>query len=307
MSNIKINPKVQQALLNGEAVVALESTIISHGMPYPQNYNTALECERIIINNGAIPATIAIINGVIHVGLNCNEIEYIAKNGPNVIKTSKRDLPYIIATKNNGATTVSATMYIASLVGINVFATGGIGGVHRGVSETWDISADLEEFTSSNVCVICAGAKAILDLEKTMEYLETKGVLVLGYQTNYLPAFYHNKSPYLVPYRINEAFEIAKIIKTKNELKISKGLLVVNPIPDEYSLDEEIMNKAINEALEQMHKKMIKGKDTTPYLLQKVKELTNEKSLDANIQLVYNNCRLAAQVAKELIKLNEKN
>lgn len=297
---LKINKEVEQALKENRPVVALESTIISHGMPYPKNVETAKQCEEIIRKNGAIPATIAIINGQMIVGLTSEEIDYIGKNGKNVIKTSRRDLPIVIANKQDGATTVATTMYIASLAGISVFATGGIGGVHRGVEETMDISADLEELAKTNVCVVCAGAKAILDLPRTLEYLETKGVPVIGYNTEYLPAFYTRTSPYKLTTCIATAEDIAKALKVKWEIGLDGGVLVCNPIPKEFSLDEKIMNEAIDKAIEMMNNENIKGKDTTPYLLKTIVDLTKGKSLDANIALVYNNCALAAQIAKNM-------
>lgn len=299
---LKINPRIKEALKNNEPIVALESTIISHGMPYPKNLETALHCEEIIRNAGAVPATIAVIDGKMVVGLTKEEIERIAKEGSKVIKTSRRDLPVIIASKSLGATTVSATMFIASLASIRFFATGGIGGVHRGVNETMDISADLEELAMTNVCVVCAGAKAILDLPRTMEYLETKGVPVIGYQTDYLPAFYTRKSECKVNYRFDEVNSIVNMLKAKWEIGLNGGVLVTNPISEEDSLDEEVMNSAINKAIEQMNQLGIKGKETTPYLLKTIVELTSGKSLESNISLVYNNCRLASNLAIEYHK-----
>lgn len=296
---IKISDEIKSALQKNEPVVALESTIISHGMPYPQNMNTALKCEEIIRAEGVHPATIAIIKGQIVVGLSKDEIEYIAKKGHEVVKTSRRDLPIIVSQNLDGATTVAATMYIANLVGISFFATGGIGGVHRGFEDTMDVSADLDEFAMTSVCVVCAGAKAILDLPRTLEYLETKGVPVIGYQTNYLPAFYTKSSPYKINYRMESPLEIAKMVKAKWELGLTGGVIITNPIPDEYSLDEHIMNDAIDQALNKMNQLQIKGKETTPYLLKTIVELTDGKSLEANIKLVFNNCKLASKIAKE--------
>lgn len=292
-----INPEVEQAIKENRPVVALESTIISHGMPYPKNLETALQCEKIIRDTGAIPATIAIIDGKMVVGLTTKEIERIAKEGSKVIKTSRRDLPIVILSRALGATTVSTTMYIASLAGIHFFATGGIGGVHRGVNETMDISADLEELASTNVCVVCAGAKAILDLPRTMEYLETKGVPVIGYQTNYLPAFYTRTSNCKLNYRMDKPIEIGEMLKVKWSIGLNGGVLVTNPISEKDSLDEQIMNEAIDKAIEQMNKLGITGKETTPYLLKTIVELTNGKSLESNISLVYNNCKLASLIA----------
>ena len=299
---LKINPRIIEAIKNNEPIVALESTIISHGMPYPQNKETALMCEKIIRDHGAHPATIAIINGQMVVGLDEDEIEYLAKTGTDVIKTSRRDIPYIISKKQTGATTVSATMYIASLAGIKVFATGGIGGVHRGVEETMDVSADLEELGMTDVCVVCAGAKAILDLPRTLEYLETKGVPVIGYMTNILPAFYTRTSPYKVNYRLDTPKEIAELLKAKWNIGLNGGVLVTNPINKEDSLDETLMNEAIDKAIISMNEKGIKGKDTTPYLLKTIVELTEGKSLESNIKLVFNNCALGAEIAKEYHK-----
>lgn len=295
---IIIEENVKKALQQNFPIVALESTIISHGMPYPENLKTALECEKIIKDNNVVPATIAIIKGKIHVGLTLEELEYLAKTGTKVIKTSRRDIPVIVSKGLDGATTVSATMYIASLVGIKIFATGGIGGVHRGAEVTMDISADLDEFSKTNVAVICAGAKAILDLPKTLEYLETKGVPVLGYQTKMLPAFYTRSSEYHVDYQMDTPEEIAKMLKVKWDLGLNGGVLITNPIPEEFSLDETVMNNAINEALLQANKLKISGKEITPYLLSKIKDLTEGKSLASNIKLVYNNCLLASLIAK---------
>lgn len=300
-----IKKEVKEALENNIPVVALESTIISHGMPYPENFKTALECEKIIRDNGAVPATIACINGYMHVGLEEEEIEYLAKKGKEVIKTSRRDLPVVIAKKLDGATTVATTMLIASLAGVKVFATGGIGGVHRGVEETMDISADLEELGSTNVAVVCAGAKAILDLPRTLEYLETKGVLVVGYQTDYLPAFYTRTSEYKLEYRMDTPKEIAESLYAKEQLGLKGGMLITNPIPKEYSLDETLMNNAISQAIKEMNEQNIIGKQTTPFLLKRISEITGGDSLASNIKLVYNNCLLASLIAKELSNLNK--
>lgn len=300
---LKISPEVKEALENNKPVVALESTIISHGMPYPKNAETALKCEQIIKDAGAVPATIAIIKGVLCVGLSHEEIEYVAKEGKNVIKVSRRDIPVVVANKLDGATTVAATMYIASLAGVKVFATGGIGGVHRGAEVSMDISADLDELGNTSVAVVCAGAKAILDLEKTLEYLETKGVPVIGYGTEMLPAFYTRTSAYKVNYRMDTPLEIAKTLKVKWDLGLNGGVLITNPIPEEYSLDESIMNKAIDKAISMMNEQGIKGKDQTPFLLKTIVELTGGDSLESNIKLVFNNCKLAAEIIKEYCKL----
>lgn len=300
---LKISPEVKEALENNKPVVALESTIISHGMPYPKNAETALKCEEIIREGGAVPATIAIIKGVLCVGLSREEIEYVAKEGHNVVKVSRRDIPVVVANKLDGATTVAATMYIASLAGVKVFATGGIGGVHRGAEVSMDISADLDELGATSVAVVCAGAKAILDLEKTLEYLETKGVPVIGYGTDMLPAFYTRTSQYKVNYRMDTPLEIAKTLKVKWDLGLDGGVLITNPIPEEYSLDESVMNEAIDKAISMMNEQGIKGKDQTPFLLKTIVELTGGNSLESNIKLVFNNCKLAAQIAKEYTKL----
>lgn len=300
---MKLSNEVKSALELGLPVVALESTIISHGMPYPENVKTALNCEKIIRDCGAVPATIAIIDGEICVGLTHDEIDYLGRSGLSVHKTSRRDIPYVVSKKINGATTVSATMIIAQMAGVKFFATGGIGGVHREAEVTMDISADLDELGQTNVCVICAGAKAILDLEKTLEYLETKGVPVIGYKTEKLPAFYTRTSEYNVNFNLESPEEIASFCKTKWDLNINGGVLVTNPIPEEYSLNEEVMNKAINEALAEAKELNIKGKESTPFLLAKVKEITKGESLASNIQLVYNNCALAAKIAKAYIDM----
>lgn len=296
---IRISKEVQSALENNQPVVALESTIISHGMPYPQNVKTALEVEAIIRENGAIPATIGIIDGVGIVGMSPEEIEEFGKR-PGIEKVSRRDLPIICAKKLWGATTVATTMILANMAGIEVFVTGGIGGVHRGAQETFDISADLQELAHTNVTVVCAGAKAILDLPLTLEYLETFGVPVLGYQTKELPAFYTRTSGLEVDYQMDNAEEIAATIKMKREMKLDGGVLITNPIPEEYSMDKEEMDQIINKALSMAQNDHIHGKETTPYLLKTVKDLTKGESLDSNIQLVFNNARLGAQIAKSL-------
>lgn len=295
---IKISKEVQNALDSNLPIVALESTIISHGMPYPKNLQTALECEQIVRDNGCVPATIAIIKGKLCIGLEKEDLEYLAYTGLKVTKASRRDIPVVVAKGIDGATTVSATMYIASLAGIKVFATGGIGGVHRGAEHSMDISADLDEFAKTSVAVVCAGAKAILDLPKTLEYLETKGVPVLGYQTEILPAFYTRKSNCFVDYKMDTPIEIAKMLKTKWDLGLDGGVLITNPIPEEYSLDEQVMNKAIDEAIESANKEGISGKNITPYLLDKIQKITDGSSLESNIKLVHNNCKLASLICK---------
>lgn len=298
---ILINEEVKKALSKNEAVVALESTIITHGMPYPQNYEMAKKVEKTIRDKGATPATIAIINGEIKVGLIDSELKGLAME-KNALKVSKRDFGYCLLKKLTGGTTVSGTMLIANMAGIKVFATGGIGGVHRMGNETFDISRDLEELANTNVCVVCAGAKAILDLELTMEFLETKGVEVIGYKTDFLPAFYTNKSNIKVPYKLENPNDIAKLLKNKWQF-LNGGVVIANPIPDKYSISNNIIDNAIKNALKDAKKKKIKGKETTPFLLAKVKELTKGKSLDANLELVYNNARLAAEIAIEFSKL----
>ena len=291
------SPEVAKALAAGKPVVALESTIISHGMPYPQNVETALKVEATIRDNGATPATIAIIKGRLKAGLTPEEIEYLGKKGREVAKASRRDLPVLVARKQDGATTVTTTMIIAHMAGIKVFATGGIGGVHRGAETTMDISADLEELAQTPVMVICAGAKSILDLGLTLEYLETKGVPVIGYGTEELPAFYTRKSGFKVDYRIDTPEELAAAFKAKLEMGLKGGMLVTNPIPEEYSMDPDRINAAIDQAIADCNAQGIKGKDTTPFLLARVKDITGGDSLASNIQLVLNNARLAARTA----------
>ncbi len=303
---LDVAPEVQAALDAGKPVVALESTIISHGMPYPQNVETALNVEKIIRENGAVPATIAVIGGRLKAGLSKGEIDYLGKTGTKVAKASRRDLPVLVAEGRDGATTVTTTMIIAHMAGIKIFATGGIGGVHRGAQQTFDISADLEELAHTPVMVVCAGAKSILDLGLTLEYLETHGVPVIGYGTEELPAFYTRKSGFKVDYRIDTPAELAKAFHVKREIGLEGGMLVTNPIPEEYSMDHEVINKAIDEAVEEAKKLGIHGKETTPFLLAKIKDLTGGDSLASNIQLVYNNARLAAKTAAELCAL-EKN
>ena len=294
---LDIAPEVQQALAEGKPVVALESTIISHGMPYPKNVETALLVEQTIRDNGAVPATIAIIGGRLKAGLSHEEIEHLGKAGRSVAKASRRDLPALVARGVDGATTVATTMIIAHMAGINIFATGGIGGVHRGAETTMDISADLEELANTPVMVVCAGAKSILDLGLTLEYLETHGVPVLGYGTKELPAFYTRRSGFEVDYRVDSPEELAKIFQVQRDLGMKGGVLVTNPIPAEYAMDFDVINKAIDEAIADSVKEGIHGKATTPYLLAKVKDLTGGDSLASNIQLVYNNARLAARTA----------
>ena len=299
---LDISEEVKKALDEKKPIVALESTIISHGMPYPKNVETALRVEEEVRKNGAVPATIAIIGGRLKAGLTKDEIEYFGKKGTLITKASRRDIPALIARKEDGATTVAATMIIASLAGIDVFATGGIGGVHRGAEKTMDISADMDELSKTEVMVVCAGAKAILDLPLTMEYLETKGVNVIGYTTDELPAFYTRKSGLKVVWRCDTPKEIADIWKVPKDIYPGTGLLVTNPIPEEYSMESEYINKEIDIAIEEMNKLGIKGKETTPYLLDKIQKLTGGESLEANIRLVLNNAMLASKVAVELKK-----
>lgn len=300
---LDIKPEVKKALEEGKAVVALESTIISHGMPYPQNVKTALSVEKIVRENGAVPATIAILNGKLKVGLTEDEIEYLGKKGPAVVKTSRRDIPFIVAKKLDGATTVATTMIIASLAGIKVFGTGGIGGVHRGAQKTFDISADLQELAHTNVAVVCAGAKSILDIGLTLEYLETQGVPVVGFGTEEMPAFYTRKSGFKVDYRVDSEKELASALKSKWDLGLNGGMVIGNPIPEEFEMDYDTINGAIEKALKEADEKGIKGKEITPFLLAKVKDITGGASLDSNIHLVYNNVKVAAKLAVELSKL----
>ena len=300
---LDIKPEVAEALAAGKPVVALESTIISHGMPYPQNVQTALEVERIVRAHGAVPATIAVIGGRLKAGLTPEEIEYFGKKGLNIAKASRRDLAVLCARGEDGATTVTTTMIIAHMAGIRVFATGGIGGVHRGAETTMDISADLEELGQTPVMVVCAGAKSILDLGLTLEYLETKGVPVIGYETEELPAFYTRTSGFRVDYRMDSPAELAKAFKTQNDLGFPAGMLVANPIPQEYAMPLEVITAAIDKAIAESVEKGIHGKETTPFLLARVSELTGGDSLASNIQLVFNNARLAAKTAVEYCKL----
>ncbi|MEH7081526.1 pseudouridine-5'-phosphate glycosidase [Neobacillus drentensis] len=293
---ITFSEEVQTAKEQGKPIVALESTIISHGMPYPQNVQTAREVEQIVRDNGAVPATIAIIDGKIKIGLSDEELEMFGKSS-DVAKASRRDLAYLIATKKLGATTVAATMICAEMADIQIFVTGGIGGAHRGAETTMDISADLEELGQTNVAVICAGAKSILDLGLTMEYLETKGVPVIGYQTDVLPAFYTRKSEFGLNLSADDVDTIASTLKVKWDLNLKGGAVIANPIPEEYAMDEKVINAVIESALKEAEERHITGKDVTPFMLGKVKELTEGKSLDANIALVKNNAVVGAKIA----------
>ncbi len=299
---LDIAPEVAEALANGKPVVALESTIISHGMPYPQNVETALAVEKIIRECGAVPATIAVLGGRLKAGLSAEEIDYLGRTGLKVTKASRRDLPVLVALGKDGATTVTTTMMIANMAGISVFATGGIGGVHRGAETTMDISADLEELSQTPVMVVCAGAKSILDLGLTLEYLETKGVPVIGYGTSELPAFYTRSSGFNVDYRMDTPAEIAAAFMAQRDMGLKAGMLVTNPIPEEYAMDANVINGAIDMAVAEAARKGIHGKETTPFLLAKIKDITGGDSLDSNIQLVFNNARLAAKVACEMVK-----
>ncbi len=299
-THLKISSEVSQALSEGRPVVALESTIISHGMPYPQNVETALSCERIARENGAVPATIAILDGKLRAGLNAAEIDRLGRTGGSVAKASRRDIPMLVARRADGATTVAATMIVAAMAGIRVFATGGIGGVHRGAQETMDISADLTELARTPVAVVCAGAKSILDLGLTLEYLETQGVPVVGYGTDTLPAFYTRGSGFAVGFRLDTPEEIAAAVRAQRELGFPGGMLIANPIPEEYSMDEGVINAAIGRAVAEARAQGVTGKAVTPFLLARIKDLTGGDSLAANIQLVFNNVRLAARIAVAL-------
>ena len=299
---MKINPVVLDALKNNKPVVALETTIISHGMPYPKNVETALKVEQVIRDHGAIPATIGIINGEPVVGMTPEEIELFGKE-KDILKASRRDLPVIYAKKLWAATTVSSSMILANQAGIEVFVTGGIGGVHRNAQESMDISADLQELGKTNVTVVCAGAKAILDLPLTLEYLETMGVPVLGYKTKELPAFYTTHSGLNVDYAIDSAEEAAKIIFEKRKNKLQGGILITNPIPEQYAMDDKIINDAIEKALVMADEQGIKGKEITPFLLKNIVEITGGDSLESNIALILNNAALGAEISKEVCKL----
>lgn len=299
---MKINPEVAKALKENRPVVALESTIISHGMPYPKNVETALKVEETIRSHGAVPATIGIINGEPIVGMTPEEIEEFGKR-KGVLKVSRRDLPVVYAKKLWGATTVATTMIIANQAGIEVFVTGGIGGVHRGATETMDISADLQELAKTNVTVVCAGAKAILDLPLTLEYLETMGVPVLGFKTEELPAFYNSHSGLKVDYKVDSAIEMAEIIKAKRQNGLVGGILLTNPIPEQYEMKKEVIDGAIATALKRMDEQGVKGKECTPFLLKTIVELTGGDSLESNIKLVLNNAAVGAEVAKEYCRI----
>jgi pseudouridine-5'-phosphate glycosidase len=297
---LDIAPEVAEALRSNQPVVALESTIISHGMPYPKNVETASAVEQVVREVGAVPATIAVSGGRLKVGLSSDEIERLGKLGSKAIKCSRRDLPFVLARKEDGATTVAATMIIAAMAGIRVFATGGIGGVHRGVAETMDISADLEELARTDVAVVCAGIKSVLDIGRTLEYLETAGVPVVGYQTDMLPAFYSRNSGFPVDYRVDSAAEAAVAMNTKWAMGLQGGLVIAVPIPEEHALDRDEIDGVINEAIAEMQRQGTTGKDTTPFLLASIAERTGGRSLAANIQLVINNARVAAKIAMQI-------
>ena len=303
LPDLDIHPAVAQALAMGRPVVALESTIISHGMPYPQNVATARQVEAEVRAAGAVPATIAIIDGRLKAGLTDEQIEQLGQGGRSIAKVSRRDLPFIVAARRSGATTVAATMIVAAQAGISVFATGGIGGVHRGAAQTFDVSADLQELARTSVAVVCAGAKSILDLRLTLEYLETHGVPVVGYRTDVLPAFYTRDSEFKVDCQLDSAAEIARAMHAKWRLGLAGGLVVANPIPAAFAMPRERIDAAIAQALHEAQAQGVTGKDSTPFLLARVTELTGGDSLAANIQLVLNNARLAAAVATEYAAL----
>ena len=294
-----IKPEVEKALEEGTPVVALESTIISHGMPYPKNVETALAVEEVIRKNGAVPATIAIIGGRIKIGITEEEIEYMAK-AENVLKVSRRDFPLVISQKLDGATTVAGTMSAANMAGIKVFVTGGIGGVHRGAGESFDISADLEELKMTDVAVVCAGVKSILDIGATLEYLETSGVPVITYGADSFPAFYSRESGFSAECRIDDTEKIASLIRTKDQLGLRGGILIACPIPAEDEIPFDKMDVVIKQALKECEEKGVKGKRITPFLLSKVKDLTEGSSLEANIKLVLNNACIGAQIAADI-------
>ncbi|MGR2679752.1 pseudouridine-5'-phosphate glycosidase [Chromobacterium haemolyticum] len=303
-AHLDIHPEVAAALAANRPVVALESTIISHGMPYPQNVETALQVEAEIRAHGAVPATIAIIDGRLKAGLSADEIEYLGKGGRNIAKVSRRDLPFIVAGKRSGATTVASTMIIAAMAGIRVFATGGIGGVHRGAERSFDVSADLQELAQTPVAVVCAGAKSILDLGLTLEYLETHGVPVIGHRCDHLPAFFTRDSAFKLDHRLDEAADIAAAMQAKWSLELRGGMVVANPIPEQYAMPRDKIDAAIEQALREAEEQGVAGKESTPFLLARVCELTGGNSLAANIQLVLNNARLASAIAARYCEMN---
>ena len=294
---IATTEEIKQALHEGKPIVALESTIISHGMPYPQNIETAQLVEQKVRENGAIPATIAILNGELKAGLSFDELDYLAQKGTAMLKVSRRDIPYLVAMKKDGATTVASTMIIAEKAGIRVFATGGIGGVHRGAAQSMDISADLQELAQTNVAVVTAGAKSILDIGLTLEYLETQGVPVLGFGTSDFPAFFTRKSGFNVDYRIDSPVDIAALLRSKWSLGLRGGVVIANPIPEAFSIDAAHIETIIQKAIAEAEANGIKGKAITPFLLGRIEQLSAGNSLASNIQLVLNNAALAAQIA----------
>ena len=295
--HLDISTSVSQALQNKSAVVALESTIITHGMPYPRNVETALAVEEAVTERGAVPATTAIIDGRMRVGLSADEIDGLGQAGETAVKVSRRDLPFVLVQPAMGGTTVAATMMLAAMAGIEIFATGGIGGVHRGAGTSFDVSADLQELARTNVVVVCAGPKSILDLGLTLQYLETHGVPVIGFGTDIVPAFYSRESDFAVDYRIDEAAGVAEVMAVRQDLGLRGGMVVANPIPTEYSMDRAVMDAAIDAALAEADAQHVVGKDASPFLLGRIVELTGGASLDANIQLVLNNARVAADIA----------
>ncbi|GKV65619.1 MULTISPECIES: pseudouridine-5'-phosphate glycosidase [Sporosarcina] len=293
---VSYSEEVKEAMKYGKPIVALESTIITYGMPYPENVKAAREVQQIVRDNGAVPATIAIMDGKIKIGLTDEELERFG-DSKGVVKASRRDISYLIATKKPGATTVAASMFFADLARIRVFTTGAIGGVHRGVEQTMDISADLDEFSRTSVAVVCSGAKSILDLGKTLEYLETKGVPVMGYQTDIFPAFYTRGSSHRVDYQVDDVELIAEMLRVKWNLGLEGSAIIANPIPEQYAMDQEYMEQLVSDALEEAEELGISGKELTPHMLKKVQELTGGKSLEANIALVKSNAELAAKLA----------
>ncbi len=303
-SYLDINPEVQNAIDNRKPIVALESTIICHGMPFPKNLETAIEVESVVRENGGIPATIAILDGRLKVGISDEEMQFLAESGKNIKKVSRRDIPFCLAIKDHGATTVAATMIISSLARIPIFATGGIGGVHRDINDSLDISADLQELSKTNVAVICSGVKSILDIPKTLEYLETFGVPVIGYKTKTMPAFYNSSSDSLLDHKCSNPEEIANIMRIKWDIPQKGGIVIANPIPEKYSIDKKEIDSVIADALIEMKKRNITGKKTTPFLLERVAKQTEGKSLKSNIQLVLSNVLLATKISKEFNQIN---
>ena len=298
-----LSKEVEKAITAGKSIVALETTIISHGMPYPQNFNTALEVESIIKNNGSTPATIGIIQGEIKIGMSEEEIEYFSKS-KNIHKVSRRDIPFILSTKKNGATTVAGTMILSDLAGIKLMATGGIGGVHRDANNSFDISADLQELANTNVSVICAGPKSVLDIGLTLEYLETMGVPVIGYKSDFVPTFFSRESKYKVDYNFDKPEEIAKSISIKDNLSLKGGVLVCNPIPERFSIQSSVIETAIETAMEKAKKQNISGKELTPFMLDQITKITKGSSLKSNVQLMLNNADLASKIAISLNKIS---